>query len=63
MLYDHDSRRQLSREYQARLADDARRTRTDDGRNALVAAIVAAAQKTARRGHGRPAEHLPVLER
>jgi hypothetical protein len=61
MLYDHDSRRQVSRDHHARLADDARRTRAIP-RSPLIDAFIAVVHKTTGRARERAAEHLPALE-
>jgi hypothetical protein len=62
MLYDHDSRSQFSRDHQARLADDARRTRATR-RSPLIDAFITAVQKTVGRPRETAAEQLPALER
>ena len=63
MLYDHETRRQLSLDHRERLADDARRTRGSTRRGSIRSLFYRIHLLHARRVRERNAESLPALER
>lgn len=62
MLTEHELRRQMSRDVRERLADDARRSRSETHRGADVSAAFARLTTKLRRSRPETVKPLPVVE-